>query len=308
MFKLHLPTATARTLRLVGLLTAATGLVAGCAVPMHQSAVAVDTRACLQDPLLERNSLADALIKDPADPGALFFEGLRQELSGHHLKAREHYGAVVEGERDQAFTWECEGIAYRDASLKQTALDRLVDLGLSQEPAAEPVPSAAGAVEPMAPTHAEITPLGAVALRGDDAGARALGLPKPGSIATPMGVAATQASARQAEPAAALEPQKEPAAPPAAVPEPSESDQTPGEYTANFASYRNQERAHNFRKALMERYPAELTSHETFVRMVDLGSKGLFYRVGARGFTDRDAVLAFCSSISGQDCIPMVLK
>lgn len=326
-------------LRTAALALAAAGLAVGCAPPAYQTHAApathpatdstdsTDSTACLQDPLLDSNNLAKALIQDPGDPGALFFEGLRQELKGDLAEAREHYSAVADGQRDQTFDWACGAFDYSQASLKNSALDRLVAIGLAQggaQPQADP--KAVASVTPLRPqppraqladagldgvsplrseAPPEIAAEGLPPVRGDAQGARALGLPRPGSIATPLGVSADQeASMNPAAP--------EPEAVAVAAPPPAPEARTPApagpEYSANFASYSSEDRAHEYRKDLLERFDAKLAPLETFVHMVDLGDRGLFYRVGARGFQNRDEVLAFCSRLGKQDCIPMVLK
>lgn len=75
-------------------------------------------------------------------------------------------------------------------------------------------------------------------------------------------------------------------------------------YGLHIASYKDPSNADPGWRILKKRYDAVLAPHEPMVRRVDLGSKGVFYRLLAGPIADRAAAAAQCRRLaeSGQYC------
>jgi hypothetical protein len=71
------------------------------------------------------------------------------------------------------------------------------------------------------------------------------------------------------------------------------------------ASQRSESDAHASFKALQQKYPSVLGSHQVTVRRADLGEKGVYYRAQIGPFSTAEQAQEMCSSLksAGGQCL-----
>ena len=115
------------------------------------------------------------------------------------------------------------------------------------------------------------------------------------------------------EPPAAL-PAAPPAAPPVASSEPAPQvaaqvaalpKAQSGNYVVQLASLRSKDGAAPAWARMKSAHPALLGDRELAIQRVDLGDRGIFYRVQAGFFADRAGARELCTALKarGQDCL-----
>jgi cell division septation protein DedD len=89
-------------------------------------------------------------------------------------------------------------------------------------------------------------------------------------------------------------------APTATAPAPSAG----GGYVVQVSSQRNEADAQNSYRALQSKYPSVLGSRSPFIKRVDLGDKGVYYRAMVGPFASSDEAGDFCGSLksAGGNC------
>jgi cell division protein FtsN len=77
-----------------------------------------------------------------------------------------------------------------------------------------------------------------------------------------------------------------------------------GGFVVQVGAYKSQEEADNAWKAYKARHAALLSGYNSNVQKVDLGEKGIWYRLRVAGFASRDAAAAFCDRLkaAGKSC------
>lgn len=78
-----------------------------------------------------------------------------------------------------------------------------------------------------------------------------------------------------------------------------------GTYLVQIAALRNEAGALRAWEDAVNAHPAIFSGAAQSVQRADLGSRGIFYRLRAGRFSDRDSATAFCSALKevGRDCI-----
>jgi hypothetical protein len=125
--------------------------------------------------------------------------------------------------------------------------------------------------------------------------------PDAGSNASVAGVAAT-------------EPVTEPMAAPPATEKMSESKPAPKpdadalmreRFMVQVAATRSRALARSTFGDMQKKYPQLLSGRDPLILRIDLGPKGIFYRVNIGGFENRGDAIEFCASLknAGQDCL-----
>ncbi len=78
-----------------------------------------------------------------------------------------------------------------------------------------------------------------------------------------------------------------------------------GKYMVQIASFRSKQQALTAWRALRAKMPNLLGGKAADVQRADLGSKGVYYRLRAASFADRNAASAFCTALkkNGQNCL-----
>jgi len=174
----------------------------------------------------------------------------------------------------------------------------------SEEPAA-PAPAASQPEEEISPAEQ----LRAAAM-GDHESTTETTSPEPAAPAPTETEAAPEAAAPAAPAAEAPAPvaaTPEPAAPvEAAKPTaPAVTPQAGGAYVVQLLALRDEAAAKAAWKKIAAKHKSILASHALDIEKADLGSKGVWYRVRAAGFSDKTAATRACNSLkaAGQDCI-----
>jgi len=87
------------------------------------------------------------------------------------------------------------------------------------------------------------------------------------------------------------------ASPPATAPD--------GPYVVQLAALKSQDGARPAWGRLQKAHPALLSERELAIQEIDLGERGIFYRVQAGYFPDRASALELCTALKarGQDCL-----
>ena len=128
------------------------------------------------------------------------------------------------------------------------------------------------------------------------------------TAATPEAAPAAPAAETPAPVAAAPEPAA-PAAPveaaKPAAPAPATTPQAGGAYVVQLLALRDEAAAKTAWKKIVAKHKGILASHALDIEKADLGSKGVWYRVRAAGFSDKAAATRACNNLkaAGQDCI-----
>lgn len=114
---------------------------------------------------------------------------------------------------------------------------------------------------------------------------------------------ATQALATR--PAPVIIPQPEPSLPISSRLSPRFNFDLTGPYMVQIAALRDPARAEQTWTALVERNPGLFEGAEKRIQRADLGARGVFYRLRAGAFADREEATSFCTAIksTGTDCI-----
>ena len=144
-------------------------------------------------------------------------------------------------------------------------------------------------------------------LAGAEAGEEvaALGAPEvvlpalPPQSAPEIGLGAPEAAAPEALPVPT------PEVPVRAAPQPKFAFAQDGEFLVQLAALRTEESANESWDKLVLSQPDTFRGATRFVQRADLGAKGVFYRLRAGSFAERDAAAAFCNAVkaAGGDCI-----
>ena len=128
--------------------------------------------------------------------------------------------------------------------------------------------------------------------------AQAVARPMPKPAAEPKPEPASEPVA-QATPAPAPEPTTTPAPAPDAVPAARQ------DYMVQLAASRSRALARSVYTRLQGEYDDLLGRRDPFILRVDLGDRGIFYRVNVAGFATKAAADSFCADLKkrGQDCL-----
>ncbi len=136
---------------------------------------------------------------------------------------------------------------------------------------------------------------------------------RPPAFAVPVAVPppeppATLSAATSAPPAASLPaPSETPTTQVAALP----AATTPaGPYVVQLAALRSQDGARPAWERLQKAHAALLSERELAIQEIDLGDRGIFYRVQAGYFSDRANAIELCTALKarGQDCLVIKLS
>ncbi len=122
-------------------------------------------------------------------------------------------------------------------------------------------------------------------------------------LASAPQIAAATPAATPAPPAASLPaPRETPARQVAALPP---ATAPAGPYVVQLAALRSQDGARPAWGRLQKAHTALLRERELAIQEVDLGARGIFYRVQAGYFPDRASALELCTALKarGQDCL-----
>ena len=177
----------------------------------------------------------------------------------------------------------------------------------TEQPAA---PAASAPVEEISPAEQLRT-----AAMGNAESTAETTSPEPAAPAPAEATAAPEASAPAAPAAEAPAPvaaAPEPAAPAApieaakpAAPKPAATPQASGAYVVQLLALRDEAAAKAAWKKIVAKHKSILGSHALDIEKADLGSKGVWYRVRAAGFSDKAAATRACNGLkaAGQDCI-----
>ncbi len=78
-----------------------------------------------------------------------------------------------------------------------------------------------------------------------------------------------------------------------------------GLYVVQLAALKSQDGARPAWRRLQKAHPALLSERELAIQEIDLGERGIFYRVQAGYFPDRASALELCTALKarGQDCL-----
>jgi len=78
-----------------------------------------------------------------------------------------------------------------------------------------------------------------------------------------------------------------------------------GGYVVQVASQRSESDAQASFRALQQKYPSVLGSHQVMVRRADLGEKGVYYRAQVGPFATAEEASEMCTSLksAGGQCI-----
>ncbi len=119
---------------------------------------------------------------------------------------------------------------------------------------------------------------------------------------------AAHAAATPAPPAASLPAPSETPAPQVAAPQVATlppATAPAGPYVVQLAALKSQDGAQPAWGRLQKAHPALLSERELAIQEIDLGERGIFYRVQAGYFLDRPSALELCTALKarGQDCL-----
>ena len=127
--------------------------------------------------------------------------------------------------------------------------------------------------------------------------------PRPDLNRAPRAAVAPVATPK---PKAVTKPVAKPAAKPVvATPKPVARTGGRQDYMVQLAASRSRALARGVYSKLQDNYNDLLGRRDPLILRVDLGDKGIFYRVNVPGFADRASASAFCASLKkrGQDCL-----
>ncbi len=136
----------------------------------------------------------------------------------------------------------------------------------------------------------------------DPAQAIARPMPKPAVKPAPESVAQA-APVPQSEPKSEPVPAEQAAPEPKPVPEPAPAARQ--DYMVQLAASRSRALARGVYARLQTEYDDLLGRRDPFILRVDLGDRGIFYRVNVAGFATKAAADSFCADLKkrGQDCL-----
>lgn len=185
----------------------------------------------------------------------------------------------------------------------------------TNEAPATPAPAASAPAEEISPAEQ----LRAAAMGHGEGGTAETTSPEPAAPAPAPAPAETAAAPEAATPAAPaaeapapVAAAPEPAAPAApveaakpAAPKPAPTPQAGGAYVVQLLALRDEASAKAAWKKIAAKHKSVLASHALDIEKADLGSKGVWYRVRAAGFSDKAAATRACNSLkaAGQACI-----
>ncbi|MGB1118830.1 MAG: SPOR domain-containing protein [Parvibaculales bacterium] len=126
------------------------------------------------------------------------------------------------------------------------------------------------------------------------------------AIARPMPKPAAEPKPEPAaEPVAQATPAPEPTTTPAPAPAPDAVPAARQDYMVQLAASRSRALARSVYTRLQGEYDDLLGRRDPFILRVDLGDRGIFYRVNVAGFATKAAADSFCADLKkrGQDCL-----
>jgi cell division protein FtsN len=79
-----------------------------------------------------------------------------------------------------------------------------------------------------------------------------------------------------------------------------------GGFVVQVGAYKSQEEADNAWKAYKARHAGLLSGYNSNVQKVDLGEKGIWYRLRVAGFADRDIASSMCERLKADGAPPCI--